>query len=145
MLDTLFPAVLACRLLTATTDDPPQWESRVTEYLPVLLFVLAAAGFGVVMLLSSWIVRPARYDAVKMSAYECGIETLQDPRDRYSIQYYIIAVLFIVFDVETVFLFPWAVRYQVLGWFGFMEMAVFILILVLAYLYAWKKGALEWV
>ncbi|MFQ5718446.1 MAG: NADH-quinone oxidoreductase subunit A [Acidobacteriota bacterium] len=117
----------------------------MAEYLPVLLFILAAIGFGVVNLALAWLVRPARYDPVKMSPYECGIETLHDPRDRYSIQYYVIAVLFVVFDVETVFLFPWAVQYRVLGLFGFVEMTVFILILVAAYLYAWKKGALEWV
>ena len=114
-------------------------------YLPVLLFILAAIAFGAVNLILSWIVRPARYDPVKMAPYECGIETLHDSRQRYSVHYYLIAVLFIVFDVETVFLFPWAVQYKVLGWFGFVEMSVFILILVIAYLYAWKKGALEWV
>ena len=117
----------------------------MTEYLPVLLFILAAISFGVVTLALAWLVRPARYDTVKMAPYECGIETIEDPRDRYSIHYYIIAVLFVVFDVETVFLFPWAVQYKVLGLFGFVEMGVFILILVAAYLYAWKKGALEWV
>ncbi len=117
----------------------------MTQYLPVLLFILAALSFGLVNLLMSWVVRPARYDAVKMAPYECGIETLEEPRDRYSVHYYIIAVLFVVFDVETIFLFPWAVRYQVLGWFGLIEMGVFILILLVAYLYAWKKGALEWV
>ena len=117
----------------------------VAEYLPVLLFILAAIAFGVVNLVLSWVVRPARYDAVKMSPYECGIETLHDPRGRYSIHYYIIAVLFVVFDVEIVFLFPWAVQYKVLGLFGFIEMGLFIGILVAAYLYAWKKGALEWV
>ncbi|MCZ6746967.1 MAG: NADH-quinone oxidoreductase subunit A [Acidobacteria bacterium] len=114
-------------------------------YLPVLLFILAAIAFGAVNLILSWIVRPARYDPVKMSPYECGIESLHDPRQRFSVLFYLIAVLFIVFDVETVFLFPWAVQYKVLGWFGFVEMSVFILILVIAYLYAWKKGALEWV
>jgi len=114
-------------------------------YLPVLLFILAAIAFGAVNLVLSWIVRPARYDPVKMAPYECGIESLHDPRQRYSVHYYLIAVLFVVFDVETIFLFPWAVQYKFLGWFGFMEMGVFILILVIAYLYAWKKGALEWV
>jgi NADH-quinone oxidoreductase subunit A len=117
----------------------------VVEYLPVLVFILAALSFGVINLCLSWMVRPSRYDAVKMAPYECGIETLHDARDRYSVHYYVIAVMFVVFDVETVFLFPWAVRYQVLGLFGFIEMGVFILILVAAYLYAWKKGALEWV
>ena len=117
----------------------------MTEYLPVLLLIAAAASFGLVNLILSWALRPAHYDPVKMAPYECGIETLDDPRARYSVHYYVIAVLFVVFDVETVFLFPWAVRYQVLGLFGFIEMGLFILILFAAYLYAWKKGALEWV
>ena len=116
----------------------------MNAYLPVLLFMLAAAAFGAVNLLLSRLVRPSHYDPVKMAPYECGIETFDDPRARYSIHYYLIAVLFVVFDVETIFLFPWAVQYRVLGWFGFIEMSVFIAILVIAYLYAWKKGALEW-
>ncbi|MFQ5670690.1 MAG: NADH-quinone oxidoreductase subunit A [Acidobacteriota bacterium] len=114
------------------------------DYLPVLLFIIAAFLFGVVNLCLAWVIRPARYDATKMAPYECGIESLDEPRDRYSIHYYLIAVLFVVFDVETVFLFPWAVRYQVLGLFGLVEMSVFIMFLLVAYLYAWKKGALEW-
>ena len=117
----------------------------MSAYLPVLLLILAAAAFGLVNMFLARVVRPSRYDPVKMAPYECGIETFEDPRDRYSVHYYIIAVLFVVFDVETVFLFPWAVRYQVLGWFGLIEMTVFIAILLAAYLYAWKKGALEWV
>ena len=117
----------------------------MAEYLPVLLFIFAAISFGAVNLVLSWVVRPVRYDSVKMSPYECGIETLHDPRARYSVHYFVVAVLFVVFDVETVFLFPWAVQYRVLGLFGFVEMGVFILILVVGYLYAWKNGALEWV
>ena len=113
-------------------------------YIPVLLFILVAIGFAIVALLMAWLVRPERYNKVKLEPYECGIETHGDVWGRYSVQYYVIAVLFLIFDVETVFLFPWAVRYRVLGLFGFIEMAVFIAILVVAYAYAWKKGALEW-
>ena len=87
---------------------------------------------------------PNRPEPTKLSPYECGIETTTDARGRSSVHFYVIAVLFVVFDVETIFLFPWAVRYKVLGWFGFAEMAVFLVILVAAYAYAWKRGALEW-
>ena len=117
----------------------------MNAYLPVLLFIVAAVAFGVLNLLLSWVVRPSRYDQVKMAPYECGIEPETDARGRQSVHYYIIAVLFVIFDVETVFLFPWAVRYKVLGLFGLVEMGIFLLILVAAYVYCWKKGALQWV
>jgi NADH-quinone oxidoreductase subunit A len=113
-------------------------------YIPVLLFILVAIGFAIVALLMAWLVRPERYNKVKLEPYECGIETLGDARGRYSIRYYIIAMLFVVFDVETVFMFPWAVTMHQLKLFGLIEMVVFILILVVGYAYAWKQGALEW-
>ena len=87
---------------------------------------------------------PRRPEPQKYTSYECGVEAPAGVRERFSIRYYVIAVLFVIFDVETIFLFPWAVRYRVLGWFGFVEMALFIGVLVLGYVYAWKKGALEW-
>ena len=114
-------------------------------YVPILLFLCVAAAFPLVTLLVAKVVRPSRYNRTKMDAYECGMETAGEPRQRYSIRYYVIAVLFVVFDVETVFLFPWAVKYKALGLFGFVEMLIFLAILVFGYLYAWKKGALEWV
>jgi NADH-quinone oxidoreductase subunit A len=113
-------------------------------YLPILLFIVIAIAFPIVVLGIGWLVRPNRPEGIKLSRYECGIESSQDVWGRYSIQYYVIAVLFVIFDVETVFLFPWAVRYKMLGLFGFVEMAIFILILLVAYAYAWKKGALQW-
>ncbi len=113
-------------------------------YIPILIFLCVAAAFPLVTLVLAWVVRPGSYDAVKMAAYECGIETSGEARARYSIRYYVIAVLFVVFDVEVIFFFPWAVRFKVLGLFGFLEMLVFVGILVLGYLYAWRKGALEW-
>ncbi len=114
-------------------------------YIPILLFLLVAAGFPVVTLLLARVVRPSNYEKVKASAYECGVEATGEARQRYSVKYYIIAVLFVVFDVEVIFLFPWAVRYKALGLFGLVEMTLFIAILVLGYFYAWRKGALEWV
>jgi NADH-quinone oxidoreductase subunit A len=114
-------------------------------YIPILIFLVIAFLFPVVSLLLARVVRPSDPNRIKTDAYECGVETEGEPRQRYSVHYYVIAVLFVVFDVETVFLFPWAVKYKALGLFGFVEMLVFLLILVIGYLYAWKKGALEWV
>ncbi len=114
-------------------------------YIPILLFVLVAIGFAIFALAMAWLVRPARYDKVKLEPYECGIEPLTDARDRYSVRFFIIAMLFVVFDVETVFMFPWAVMLDKLALFGLIEMAVFLLILIVGYFYAWKQGALEWV
>jgi len=113
-------------------------------YVPIFLFVLIAIGFAVATLLVAWLVRPARYNKVKLEPYECGIEPLTDARDRYSIRYYLVAMLFVIFDVETVFMFPWAVIMDRLLLFGLIEMLVFLLILIVGYFYAWRKGALEW-
>jgi len=114
-------------------------------YLPILIFLAVALALPFLLLGVARLVRPHRPTPVKLANYECGIESAQEVRGRYSVHFYIIAVLFVVFDVETIFLFPWAVRYQVLGLFGLIEMGVFLLFLVVAYVYAWRKGALEWV
>ena len=92
----------------------------------------------------SQLVSSKKYNKVKLEPYECGIEPSTDARDRYSIRYYLVAMLFVIFDVETVFMFPWAVIFNKLMLFGLIEMFVFIFILVVGYYYAWKKGALEW-
>jgi len=113
-------------------------------YIPILLFLCVAAAFPLVTLVIASFIRPHAYDPIKMAAYECGVETSGEARQRYSIRYYVISVLFVIFDVEVIFFFPWAVRFSVLGLFGFIEMVVFIGILLLGYLYAWRKGALEW-
>lgn len=114
-------------------------------YIPILLFIIVAIGFAILALLMAWLVRPERYSKVKLEPYECGIEPRTDARDRYSIRYFLVAMLFVIFDVETVFLFPWAVIMDELLLFGLIEMIVFLLILVVGYAYAWKQGALEWV
>jgi NADH-quinone oxidoreductase subunit A len=114
-------------------------------YVPILLFVLMALGFAVATLLVAGLVRPSRYSKVKLEPYECGIEPLTDARDRYSIRYYLVAMLFVIFDVETVFMFPWAVIMDRLLLFGLVEMLVFLFILLVGYFYAWRTGALEWV
>jgi NADH-quinone oxidoreductase subunit A len=108
------------------------------------MFVVVATGFAVFTLVFTSLIHPSKYNKVKLEPYECGIEPTTDARDRYSIRYYLVAMLFVIFDVETVFMFPWAVIFDQLLWFGFIEMLVFIFILVVGYFYAWKKGALEW-
>ena len=113
-------------------------------YIPLLLFVLVAIGFAIFTLLLSGLLHPERYNKVKLEPYECGIEPETDARDRYSIRFYLVAMLFVIFDVETVFMFPWAVMMDELALFGLIEMIVFLFILVVGYLYAWRKGALDW-
>ncbi len=114
------------------------------EYLPVLMFLLIAIGFaGGTILLSSLIV-PRRSNRIKMSAYECGVEPVGDARARFSIKFYLVAVLFILFDIEAVFLYPWAVAFRQLGLYGLIEMILFIVILLVGYVYVLKKRALEW-
>jgi NADH-quinone oxidoreductase subunit A len=116
----------------------------VVEYAPILIFLAVATLFPVATLLIARLLRPDRYDRTKAEAYECGVPPSGEARGRTSVRFYVIAVLFVVFDVETIFLFPWAVKYKALGLFGFVEMLVFLGILLIGYGYAWKKGALEW-
>jgi NADH-quinone oxidoreductase subunit A len=113
-------------------------------YIPILLVLIVAIGFAVLALVMAWLVRPERYVKVKLEPYECGIEPKTDARDRYSVRYFLVAMLFLVFDVETIFMFPWAVIMDKLLLFGLIEMVVFLFILVVGYAYAWKQGALEW-
>jgi NADH-quinone oxidoreductase subunit A len=116
----------------------------LSSYVPILIFVVIATGFAVFTLLFSRLLHAEKPNAVKLEPYECGIEPETDARDRYSIRYYLIAMLFVIFEVETIFLFPWAVALDQLALFGLIEMFVFLFILVVGYGYAWKKGALEW-
>ncbi len=116
----------------------------IESYIPILLFVLVALGFAVFTLLFTRLIHSERYNAVKSEPYECGIAPETDARDRYSVRYYLVAMLFVIFDVETVFMFPWAVIMDELALFGLIEMLVFLLILIVGYVYAWRKGALEW-
>jgi NADH-quinone oxidoreductase subunit A len=113
-------------------------------YIPIFLFVLIATGFAIFTLLFSRLVNARKANPVKLEPYECGIEPATDARDRYSIRYYLIAMLFVIFEVETIFLYPWAVALDRLALFGLIEMLVFLFILVVGYAYAWRKGALEW-
>ena len=115
------------------------------DYLPILLMGVLAIVFAVASLGVSALLRPHRPNSVKLSAYECGNEPVRLPRgERFSVKFYVVAMLFIIFDIETIFLFPWAVTFRQLGLFGLIEMAVFIGLVLVAYAYVWKKGGLDW-
>ncbi len=117
----------------------------MASYLPVLYFAAMGLILPVAILVVMALFRPRKPNPSKLSPYECGVAAVTEAHDhRFSVRYYLIAVLFVVFDVETVFLFPWAVIIEKLGVFGFVEMMVFLFILVVGFVYAWKKGALEW-
>lgn len=113
-------------------------------YLPILLLGIVAISFGLLSLVFSSLIGPKKYSALKMSPYESGCEPVGTARERYSIKFFVIAMLFILFDIEAVFLYPWAILYKKLGAFGLVEMGLFIVILFVGYIYVWKKGALEW-
>ena len=118
----------------------------MSAYIPILLFILVAVSFPIITILIAKLVQAGRHDPVKAEPYECGIKPTSEAHDtRFSVRYYLIAVLFVVFDVETVFLYPWAVMFRKLELFGFIEMFIFLAILVVGYVYAWRRGALSWV
>ena len=118
------------------------------NYFPILLFILVGIGFGAVPLLLGGVISRLlgvhNPNSEKLSPYECGFEAFEDARIKFDVRYYLIAILFILFDLEIAFLFPWAVVLQEIGFFGFMAMMVFLAILVVGFIYEWMKGALEW-
>ena len=114
------------------------------NYIPILMFLAVAIAFAGGTILMSSLIVPRRSNRVKMSAYECGVDPVGDARDRFSIKFYLVAVLFILFDIEAVFLYPWAVAFRQLGLYGLVEMLLFIGILLIGYVYVLKKRALEW-
>ena len=114
------------------------------QYFPVLLFIIVGIGMGLLMLVMGLVVSPNRPDAEKLSPYECGFEAFEDARMKFDVRYYLIAILFILFDLEIAFLFPWAVVLPEIGAFGFWSMMIFLAILIVGFVYEWKKGALEW-
>lgn len=116
----------------------------LSTYLPIVILITISIGVAASMLLLSTIFGPRRPNPEKMSTYECGIDPSRDARARVSIKFFMIAILFILFDIEVIFLYPWAVNFVGLGWFGFIEMMVFLTILFFGYVYLYKKGAFEW-
>lgn len=114
------------------------------EYLPILILVVLAATFAVGSIVASAVLGPRRPDPEKLSPYECGMEPVGTARERFSVKFYLVAMLFIIFDMEIVFLYPWAVVFQQLRLFGLVAMGTFLLVLLVGYFYVWKKGGLEW-
>jgi NADH-quinone oxidoreductase subunit A len=116
----------------------------LTEYFPILVFLAIGTGMGVALLLVGGILGPRNPSVEKNSAYECGFEAFDDSHMQFDVRFYLIAILFIIFDLEIAFLFPWAVALDHIGLTGLVAMGVFLLILVIGFIYEWKKGALEW-
>ena len=120
------------------------------NHFPILVFILVGVTIGVLPIVLGWLVAPNRPDSEKLSPYECGFEAFEDARMKFDVRYYLIAIIFILFDLEIAFLFPWAAIFKeivetpAIKMFGFVEMMVFVAILVVGYVYAWAKGALEW-
>ncbi|MGC9457663.1 MAG: NADH-quinone oxidoreductase subunit A [Halothiobacillaceae bacterium] len=113
-------------------------------YLPILIFLVVATLFSLGMLAVGAILSPRKPDKVKTAAYECGFTAFEDARMKFDIRFYLVAILFIIFDLEIAFLFPWAVSLDAIGTFGLVAMAIFLGVLVIGFIYEWKKGALEW-
>ena len=119
-------------------------QTVLTNYIPIFLFIGLAIAFPIVTLLVAKLIRPSTGGEGKLAPYGCGVDPESDARQRYAIRYYVVAILFVIFDVETVFLFPWAIIYRKLAFFGLMEMLVFLGILIVGYVWIIKKGALDW-
>jgi NADH-quinone oxidoreductase subunit A len=119
-------------------------EALLLDYLPILIFVGIAVGMSIMILMASLVVARQRPDTEKLSPYECGFEPFEDSRGRFDVRYYLVAILFIIFDLEVAFLFPWAVSLGNIGLFGFWSMMIFLAVLTIGFVYEWKKGALEW-
>jgi len=115
-----------------------------TQYAPIFIFILVAFVMGAAPLLLTVFVASQKPDPEKLSAYECGFEAFEDARMQFDVRFYLVAILFVIFDVETAFMFPWAVVLDQIGIFGLIEMLLFLAILLVGYVYAWKKGALQW-
>ena len=129
----------------ATADASNDAEVRVlVEYFPVLLFLVVATGIGIALLIIGNVLGPKKPAPEKLAPYECGFEAFEDARMKFDVRYYLIAILFIIFDLEIAFVVPWAVVFDELGAFGLAEMGMFVGLLVLGFVYVWKKGALEW-
>src|SRR5437879_908494 len=118
--------------------------NSLVGYIPIFLFIALAFAFPIVTLLVAKLVRPQTGGRGKLMPYECGVDPDSDARQRYAIRYYVVAILFVIFDVETIFLFPWAIIYRQLALFGLVEMLIFLAILIVGYVWLIKKGALDW-
>ena len=119
-------------------------QAYLAEYLPILIFLAIAVGLAGIIIVASLLVARQSPDSEKVSAYECGFEPFEDSRQKFDVRYYLVAILFIIFDLEVAFLFPWAVSLGNIGLFGFWSMVFFLGVLTVGFIYEWRKGALEW-
>jgi NADH-quinone oxidoreductase subunit A len=119
-------------------------QNLLSQYLPLVIFMGLSGLIGLALLVAPFIVAYKSPDPEKLSAYECGFEAFDDARMTFDIRFYLISILFIIFDLEVAFLFPWAITFGKLGWFGFWSMMVFLAVLTIGFIYEWRKGALEW-
>jgi NADH-quinone oxidoreductase subunit A len=119
-------------------------ETLVIEYLPVVIFLAIAIVLSCLFLVASSLLAPRKPDPEKLSAYECGFNAFDDARMKFDVRFYLVSILFIIFDLEVAFLFPWAAAFGDVGWFGFWSMMIFLGVLTVGFAYEWKKGALEW-
>lgn len=116
----------------------------LSGYLPILIFLGLSAVIGLALLVAPFIIAVKNPDPEKVSAYECGFEAFDDARMKFDVRFYLVAILFIIFDLEVAFLFPWAIAFHDVGWFGFWSMMAFLSVLTIGFIYEWRKGALEW-
>ena len=119
-------------------------DELLIEYLPILIFLVIATALTLVMVAASLLLGKQNPDSEKLSPYECGFEAFDDARRQFDVRFYLVAILFIIFDLEVAFLFPWAVVAKEIGWFGFWSMMTFLGVLTIGFIYEWNKGALEW-
>jgi NADH-quinone oxidoreductase subunit A len=116
----------------------------LADYLPLVLFIALSIGISAALLVAPFVVAYQNPDPEKLSAYECGFNAFDDARMKFDVRFYLVAILFIIFDLEVAFLFPWAVAFKDIGWFGFGSMMIFLGVLTVGFIYEWRKGALEW-
>ncbi len=135
---------MAVRPPIASEAEDVHMNDLLLQYLPILIFLGIAIGLASVILIASYVMVRQHPDAAKLSAYECGFNAFEDARIKFDVRFYLVAILFIIFDLEVAFLFPWAVSLGTIGVFGFWSMFVFLVILTVGFIYEWKKGALEW-
>jgi len=134
----------SCAAVITAGRDPDAKYVMLENYLPILVFLVLGIAFGLAPMIVGFILGPNRPDPQKLSPYECGFEAFEDSRMKFDVRYYLVAILFIIFDLEIAFLFPWAVVLDEIGMFGFLAMVIFLTVLVIGFIYEWKKGALEW-
>jgi NADH-quinone oxidoreductase subunit A len=129
---------------TPEPQEKAAMPDLLSAYLPLVIFIGVALAIGLALLIAPFIVAYKQPDSEKLSAYECGFNAFDDARMKFDVRFYLVAILFIIFDLEVAFLFPWAVAFGELGWFGFWSMMIFLGVLTIGFIYEWKKGALEW-